>query len=221
MRTAQDMRPQPAPDLTRIQSVTANYRQLQGLRWLPLGVALLLATPLYAGWQFAPGGVLLALWLLPLALGLALHRLVAAYYARTFGWVQPLSRPSLQRGEEIVLWAVLLASLPLSQRMGGTGVLLVAVSVVACGLMVLPLRHAGSLRLRRHWPLLALLLAGATLALVLPLAPLHPERWSLYTPFALWVATLSLCLIIGGVLDDRLLRRSLAAAAEDGHAGPI
>lgn len=214
----------PSGRLAQIRYVTANYSQLQGLRLVPLGVALLLATPLYAGWHFAQSGLLLALWLLPLAVGLGLHRLVGAYYARTVGRVQPARRPAPgppARLAHWLGWAVFVAVLVGGPRLGSPRLTLIGFSVLVCATLLASLWQAGHLRPRLHWLLLAALLAGVNLLLLTPLPLLRPDRWSDDTLFALWVGSVSLGLIVGGLLDHRLLMRAVTPIPEERHAATV
>ncbi|GAC1399908.1 MAG: hypothetical protein NVSMB65_17850 [Chloroflexota bacterium] len=201
-------------NLGQIRYVTEHYRQLQGLRLVPFGAALLLAAPLYGGWHATQSGVLLALWLLPLAVGIGLSTLVSAYYARTFGRVQHVRRRLWTRRQEAALWVVLLGAIVATRPAGSPRLLLAAFTVVVIGGLFFTLRRSGGVRPRRHWAVLAGLLALVNLPLLvlLPHAP-----WIDYTLLGIWTGSLSVCLIVGGLLDHRLLMRTLTATSRGGE----
>lgn len=207
-------------DLTRMRYITRNYGAMQGLRLVPWGVAVLVATPLYGGWHFTQSGLWLALWLLPFAVGLGLYGLVGVYYARTFGRVRPAHRLTI--GQRAALWVALVVVAFLLPRGVSPHLMLAVFSVAAVVATALQLWRTDGLPSRAHWVVLVALLAAVNLPLLLPLPLLRPERWSAYTLLALWLASWSLCLIVGGLLDHRLLVRTLAPApeaeAEEAHA---
>jgi hypothetical protein len=203
-------------DLARIRYVTTHYGGLQGLRLVPLGVVLLLATPLYAGWHFAQSGPLLALWLLPLVVGVGLQWLVGAYYTRTFGRVHPIHRTTRGWRASPLYWLVLLAALVLADHIRSPRLMLVVFCLLGMASAGLLLHRGGSLRLRVHWVVLTTLVAAVNVPLVILLPLLRSDPWTDYTLFALWVASASLCLIVGGLLDHRVLLRALRPLPEGG-----
>lgn len=211
----------PTRDLAQIRYVTENYQQLQGLRWVPLGVALLLATPLYAGWEFTQSGVLLALWVLPVAVGLGLWWLVGRYYTRTFGHVQPIARPKRTWREETVVWALLLAAIVVPRGTGSDRLRLLLITLVVLAFIVFYLRRTGNLRLRPHWIVLPTVLAAVNLALLTPLPFLRPDHWPFHTLFAIWVASIGVGMIVGGLLDHLLLLHTIGSPVQDGHAQTV
>jgi hypothetical protein len=202
-------------DLTQIRFVTANYPQLQGLRLVPFGIALLLATPLYAGWHFTQSGILLALWLVPVAVGCVLWWLVGQSYTRTFGQVQPLSRPTAPWHERAIVWGLLLAGLFLGQQVSSARLWLALMTLALLASVLFSLRRSASLSLRRHWLIISTVLATINLALLLPLPLLQPDAWPTRTLFAIWVASIGLGMLLGGLLDHRLLLRTLGAPTQD------
>src|SRR5678815_5112765 len=82
------LRRQIMPNLQNIRFVTANYSYLQGLKFLPLGVAMF-GVALWANGLRGPARDLRLLVPLGLVIGLALTIvLIARYYAQTFGHVK-------------------------------------------------------------------------------------------------------------------------------------
>src|SRR6478672_3094844 len=82
------MPPRETAALDRINAVTANFFFWQGLRWVPLGIALLVVA-----WSYAPGSPVPESWESPLlvatmVMALAASAMVGRWYARSFGRVR-------------------------------------------------------------------------------------------------------------------------------------
>jgi hypothetical protein len=195
------------PDLDRIRYVTTHYRDLQGLRLLPYGAALLVWALGLGVWPSVPWVSPLALWL-----ALGLFWLISRYYTRTFGRVQPVQAISRAGLAVLALLLVAMLALPLAARAHvhmPLGLLLGGGSLLCAAAGVSGLWRAGGLRLRAHWIILALLLAATS---VLVMLPLFRHRNTL---LAVSLGAWGLAAIIGGVLDHRLLRRTLPPAQEE------
>ena len=94
-------RPQ-ASELEQIENVTANYFFWQGLRWVPMGVALLVIGLSYSTWWPLGGAFAEAVPLGALAAALAASYALGPYYERAFGRVRSL--PEMHRRRETLKW---------------------------------------------------------------------------------------------------------------------
>lgn len=94
----------PPRDLERVHAVTSNLFFWQGLRFVPMGVALLLFAARYASWW-----PLTERWsdvyvLAVLVLGLVASHAAGAHYARTYGRVRAL--PGAHAARTLAKWLV-------------------------------------------------------------------------------------------------------------------
>lgn len=181
-------------DLRRIVYVTERYRQLQGLRLLPLSVPFLLS----AVWRLAASATASTLpragWIALLAAGMAASAPIGRYYTRRFGRANALPPRTLfglvgAAAAVVGLeWLQELRPLPVSLP-----VMFVAIALARLGL------SAEGLRIHYLW------IAGAC-ALYAALTPLG---------VAIYMRTAALDLLVGGGLvvaaigDDRVLRGAL------------
>src|SRR5688500_13717199 len=106
------------PQLRRIRDVTANFFFWQGLRWVPLGAALLLFT-----WRTLPSFPLSAFWRdampwLALGGGFAASALAGSYYARRYGQVHAL--PGLHARRTALKWGLVYPAMALALIVDGT-----------------------------------------------------------------------------------------------------
>jgi hypothetical protein len=208
-----------APDTAQLQQltrVTANYQGLQGLVYLPVGALLLiggLAAFVGSGEPFVLLGVVPAL----IAMGLITH-----YYHRRFGRVR-----SGEVGYQIAaamagLAVYLLLIVPINRLIHVPGapdvpIWLTGVQVslfLATMFLVGPLlrRRPGDLVLARHWWVtIGVLLCAALLPVGLLMEGGHP----LNTAEFAWPGTaiaIGVPFIVGGILDHRLLVRTLSSS---------
>ena len=185
-------------DLRRILYVTEHYRQLQGLRLLPLSVPFLLS----AIWRIAASAAGSTLpragWLGLLAAGVAASVPIGRYYTRRFGRANTLpwrTAAALVGATTAVVgleWVQELRPLPVSLP-----VVFVAIALARLGL------SADGLRIHYVWIAAACVVFTALAPLGVPLD----------------VRAAALDLLVGGGLaaaaigDDRVLRRALTRRA--------
>lgn len=185
-------------DLRRILYVTAHYRQLQGLRLLPLSVPFLLS----AVWRtaaYATGSTLpRAGWVALLVAALAASVPIGRYYTRRFGrasslpWRTAAALVGAAAAIVVLEWVQTLRPLPVSLP-----VVFVAVALARLGL------SADGIRIHYLW-------IAAACGVFAALTPLH-------VPFEARAAALD-ALVGGGLAvaaigDDRVLRRALTRRA--------
>jgi hypothetical protein len=199
-------------DLKRIRFVTANYSYLQGLKWVPYGiwVLLLLASllvPKQASW--ASWGLIL---LITVGAILAIL-LIQRYYNRAFGRAQPsLAHRLWEWGFAIVGGVLALAAfwLDVTLKLPVNLVGLTCAAAILCDYV--RLNWYARSWFRGYALMLTLLVAGASWlpALGVPMWP------ALLTVLAL----MGVVLVALGVLDHRLLVQTMKPAAEvsDGPA---
>ncbi|MCP3140637.1 hypothetical protein [Pyxidicoccus xibeiensis] len=219
--------------LRRIQLVTRYYDWLQGLRFLPIGLMLLVMAVFLASLPLE-GGRPPRLSLTVLEVGgpvaLVLYFVLGWYYRRRFGDVKP-SAATLQTRRRM-MWTFVLAGLVLSQgvvlalgRKSGEPMPVTLALVLAAGSLVAYWAWMG--RFVPHYPPIAggmLLLAGVHGLGFNPLCTLlHPGssaldwRCEMATFHAVW----GLVIVALSVLDHRLLVRTLRPPhAEEPDAQP-
>jgi hypothetical protein len=191
----------PASDLEQVRAVTANYFFWQGLRWVPMGVALLgFAAALGAGtsipsavrdWGLLPL-LLVALWLSTSVLG--------RYYRRTFGQVQGDPDQHIRRSniKWLVVYPAMMASLIVDMKIA----LPVVLSGIVWGASIEAYRRSTGGG-RRHYTVAAVLLVAYGL---LPLLGLVSAGKDAVGPL---IGIVGLTYIIGGILDHQALVRIL------------
>lgn len=228
----------PVDPMQRIQYVTKHYQTLQGLRFIPIGFAMLICALI---WMMSPSLLSLSLFGIEIAflVGFVLYWRIATYYKRAFGWVQPQPAGPISRRVRVVFVAILGIFVMLSivapfTPLRGLLFLLRAPHVTALRLiasiaggiggvaMLFTYWIMGDLHYRPYWGVIAIVLIIISFALLLPIPALaafyEPNRWwaVLATVFFLpW----SIATIVGGVLDHRLLTRSLGPLPEEKRAG--
>lgn len=193
----------------RIRRVTQYYDQLQGLRQVPFGILFLLMAVWKAGWwpwfgQWQPLSGLFFIGLALIAFGW-----VGRYYRRTFGQVRQLEQNNRLNTVlgilfMLVLWLGGLAEYEWQWPVSATGLLL-------AGFLAVYYFQTGHFRTHFLW--LAALLAAVSL---LPLVGLlQAEQVYLWGPdSAVGVAVFGLIILVGGLVDHWLLRRTLLEEAE-------
>jgi hypothetical protein len=205
----------PAPsdrDLRMVRDVTANFFFWQGLRWVPLGVALIvlaLASTVgardaaWAPWVMR-GTLALALWLSTTVAG--------RYYRRTFGAVRAL--PGLHTRRTAIKWLVVYPAMVGAMILDGTLELPVFLSGFAFAAGIVAYRHSTGGG-RAHY-----LAAAGALAVIalLPLTGLVPTGRALFSPF---IGLLGAIYVVGGVLDHHELVRILRPVARQEHGGAV
>jgi MFS family permease len=210
-------------DLERVRYVAANYERLQGLRKLPIGVLLVsLVAALVLARAWTPEDAVVPAVYVYVVLGLIvmffvgaffLYYSISAYYERKYGSVEHFRRVPLRR--KLLSGALVLAVI-LSTSFG---LLLLGVAAL---IVYWSERH-----FRSHYVIMAALMIGYgtfhMLALIagLTIIPgLWTVAWKLYELGRLiTLTTVGLYLIVGGILDHRLLVRTMKRLPEeDGRA---
>jgi hypothetical protein len=193
-------------DLRRIRDVTANFFFWQGLRWVPLGAALLLFT-----WSTLPSFPLAAPWRdvvpwIALACGLGASSLIGAYYTRAYGHVRVL--PGMHQRRNTIKWAIVYPAMMVALIIDGLTKPQIMVSglVFALGIEAYRRSTGGG---RKHYLLASIIFALATFAPMLGLV--QPGRDVLAFVFG----ALGCVYMIGGVLDHLELRRMLRGGTHD------
>jgi hypothetical protein len=209
-------------ELDRIRYLSRNFTALQGLRSVPVGIALILNAWLYRYYSPAGGNATAfgcGACLLVLGALYFLHRRIAAYYDRRLGRVEP--RPGPWSG----WWGVLAAYLvfcalswvemrlepPLS-----VGSLALAAGFGFAWWRAWQARRAGAPGLRRHYAVIAAGFLGLSL---LPLLA-RPSSLDLRGPFryySILQTAAGVALLAAGALDHRELVRHLREVPADGH----
>jgi hypothetical protein len=199
-------------DLRRMRDVTANFFFWQGLRWVPLGAALLIFT-----WSTLPGFPLAAPWRdampwIVLIGGLGLSSVIGAYYARVYGSVSAL--PGMHARRNAIKWGLVYPAMALALIVDGLLKPHVMVSglVFAAGIEAYRRSTGGG---RRHYALASLCFAAATFAPAIGIV--QPGREVL----AFMIGGLGVVYMIGGVLDHFELRRILRAREQDEHVETV
>ena len=189
----------------RVHDVTANFFFWQGLRWVPMGVALLAVA-----WGLGPGTPVPDAWqtpllLAPMAGSLGLSSMAGRWYARSYGRVR--ARPGMHARRTRTKWLVVYP--------------LVAAALIVDAVWKLPvltsgLAFAGAIEAyrrstgggRRHY------IVASALFIAIAFVPVA----GLVTPGAPalnWVvALLGATYVVGGVLDHFELRRVLPGAGQ-------
>jgi len=189
--------------LGRINAVTANFFFWQGLRWVPVGAALLIIA-----WQLAPGSVVPESWASPLlvasmTVALAASTLIGRWYARSFGRVRgiPGQHARRTRTKWLVVYPALVVALVIDSIVKSP----VLISGIAFAAAIEAYRRStGGGRL--HYVVASVVFAVLTFAPMLGFAT--PGKNAL----DLLVGMLGATYVIGGLLDHRELTRMFPSA---------
>lgn len=193
----------PATDLREVRAVTANYFFWQGLRWVPMGVALVAIGMALVARNTVPRGLrewglwpimLIALWLSTSVLG--------RYYRRTFGQVRADPEQHTRRTsiKWFVVYPAMLASMVIDMKL----TLPIVLSGIVWGAAIEAFRRSTGGQ-RRHYTIASIVLAVFGL---LPLAGIIPTGKD---AISILVAAVGLIYIVGGVLDHQALVRILGS----------
>ena len=194
----------PTPDLRRLHAVTDNFFFWQGLRWIPMGVALMvISVAMMPGiplakeirpWIGVPF-MIVAIWLSTSVLG--------RYYARNFGRVRmDLTRHKTRTS---VKWLVVYPAMTLSLLVDGKWKPPILISAVVFALAIEAYRESTGGG-RTHYVFAALSLVAFSLFPALGLIPTGAIGMSAV------IAVTGAIYIIGGFLDHRELVRILGTA---------
>ena len=207
------MAPARAPDLRTVRDVTANFFYWQGLRWVPLGAALIVFALASAPGVRAEPWAAWAPWV-AIALALWLSTSVAGrYYRRTFGAVRAL--PGLHTRRTRIKWLVVYPVMFGAMIVDAELAPPVFVSGLAFAAGITAYWQSTG-RGRVHY-----LLAAAGLAVIglLPLTGLVPTGRALLPPF---LGIVGAIYVIGGLLDHLELVRILGPITrEEEHGGAV
>lgn len=198
--------------LDQIRRVTDNYFFWQGLRFVPMGAALLVV-----GLRWSPGWALSAGWsdvVMYGALGIAVwaSAAIGSYYRRAFGDVH--GTPGAHQRRSATKWLVVYPVMALSLIVDGAFAPPVFISGPVWGMAVLAYWWSTG-RGRQHYLVAAALLAGFGLLPTLGLVA--PGRAGMGPFFAL----LGGVYLVGGVLDHLALRRLLPPVRGDDDPSPV
>jgi hypothetical protein len=202
-----------ADRLRRIHDVTDNFFFWQGLRWIPLGAAMLaysvmrsadLPTASHAREWIALSLFALALWLSTSVLG--------RYYARHFGCVRGDASRHVVRTS--VKWFVVYPAIVVAMLIDLELLPPLIVSALAFALAIEAYRQSTGGG-RGHYTAFAI---GLVAFSILPFFGAAPSGKDGLTPL---IGILGLIYIVGGVLDHRELVRTLAPIQEDRHVASV
>lgn len=202
-----------ADRLRQIHDVTDNFFFWQGLRWIPMGAAMLAyatlsspRVPIHAPvreWIGVPMFAV-AFWLSTSVLG--------RYYARHFGCVR--GDPSKHRVRTSVKWLIVYPAIVVAMLVDAAFAPPVVVSALALALAIEAYRQSTGGG-RGHY-------IGAAIGLIvfsiLPLSGVVPTGKYGLTPL---IGILGLIYIVGGVLDHRELVRILAPLQGERRVAPV
>jgi hypothetical protein len=184
--------------LDRINAVTANFFFWQGLRWVPLGVALLVVS-----WSHGPSSPVPKSWESPLliatmAVALAASAVIGRWYARSFGRVRGIPGQHARRTR--TKWLVVYPALLVALLVDGIAKPSVLVSGITLAAAIEAYRRSTGGG-RAHYIIASIAFAALTFAPTLGLT----------TPGAgavnLLIGVLGATYTIGGLLDHRELTR--------------
>lgn len=202
-----------ADRLRQIHDVTDNFFFWQGLRWIPMGAAMLgcavVSSPRLSidaavrAWIALPlFGV--ALWLSTSVLG--------RYYARHFGSVRgDASRHTVRTS---IKWLIAYPAIIVAMVVDAHFAPPVIVSALAFALAVETYRQSTGGG-RRHYILAAI---GLIVFSILPLSDVVPSGKQSLTPL---IGIIGLIYIVGGVLDHRALVRALMPIQEEQRVASV
>lgn len=205
--------PPTADRIRRMSAVTANFNGLRGLIVVPAGVWLLVAG---AAYMFAPSA---QDWILvSLVPAFAAMVLITRHYRQRFGQVR--------NGQSALQWGVgafaivlfMLSGIPVNLA-AGTPIWpygLQAVLVMSFMVLLPPLLRGrpADLALSRHWQAMCVIVTVISLVPVgLVTGGPHPLNADYETGYGAMLLVLGVCYIVGGLLDHRLLVRTMATTS--------
>jgi hypothetical protein len=195
----------PRTDLDEVRAITANYFFWQGLRWIPLGIGLMVvAANLLAPRLFGSMGLLASLVILAAALWMSTTAL-GGYYRRHFGRVR--ADPRLHARRDSIKWMVVYPAMLVSMTIDMKLSLPVLISGFVWGASVEAYRRStGGGRL--HYVVAAVACAAFGL---LPLGGAVPAGRD---GMSVLVGLFGFIYVVGGILDHRSLVRALGRAED-------
>ena len=184
--------------LDRINAITANFFFWQGLRWVPLGIALLVGA-----WTHGPSSPVPRPWgsllfIATMTVAFAVSAMVGRWYARSFGRVRGIPGQHARRTR--TKWLVVYPALVVALLVDGIAKPPVLISGIAFAAAIEAYRRSTGGG-RRHYIIASIAFVALTFA----------PTFGLTTPGAralnLLIALLGACYTIGGLLDHRELTR--------------
>lgn len=187
-----------AAALDRINAVTANFFFWQGLRWVPVGIALLVTAWTYGASSPVPKSWQSPLLIVAMIAAFALSAVIGRWYARSFGRVRGIPGQHARRTR--TKWLVVYPALLVALIIDGVAKPPVLVSGIAFAAAIEAYRRSTGGG-RAHYIIASVVFAALTFAPTLSLA----------TPGAaainLLIGVLGATYTIGGLLDHRELMR--------------
>jgi len=184
--------------LDRINAVTANFFFWQGLRWVPMGAALLLGA-----WGHGPSSPIPQSWqstllIAAIVAALILSTMIGRWYDRSFGRVRgiPGQHARRTRTKWLVVYPVLLVAL-VADGLAKPPVLISGIAFAAA--IEAYRRSTGGGR--RHYIIASLVFTALTFVPTLGLATAGASALNVL------IGVLGATYVIGGVLDHRELMR--------------
>jgi len=184
--------------LDRINAITANFFFWQGLRWIPVGVALLVVA-----WTYGPSSPVPKSWESPLLIvamiaAFAVSSVIGRWYARSFGRVRGIPGQHARRTR--TKWLVVYPALLVALLIDGIVKPPVLVSGIAFAAAIEAYRRSTGGG-RHHYIMASIAFAALTFAPTLDLATPGVGAVNLL------IGVLGATYTIGGLLDHRELKR--------------
>jgi hypothetical protein len=202
-----------ADRLRQIHDVTDNFFFWQGLRWIPMGGAMLAFATVRS--LDVPIPAALREWIPPLLFAVALWlstSVLGRYYAHHFGCVR--ADPSRHLARTSVKWLIVYPGIVVAILADAKFRPPVLVSSLAFAVAIEAYRQSTGGG-RRHYLIAAI---GLVAFSILPLFDVVPAGKYSLTPL---IGIIGLIYIVGGVLDHRELVRVLAPIREDAHVASV
>ena len=199
-------------DLKRIRFVTANYSYLQGLKWVPYGLWILLLVALLQ----IPGRTPWASWGLALITAVAVLAmlLIQRYYNRAFGRARPsLAHRLWEWGSAIVGGGLALVAfwLDMTQKLPFSLLGLTCAAAILCDYARLNWYARGWFRNYALGMVLLVAIVSCLPALGVPIWP----------ALLIVLTVMGVVLVVLGVLDHRLLVQTMKPAPEVNDGQPL
>jgi len=190
------------PAVRRIHDITANFFFWQGLRWVPLGAALLVVAGSLAPRTIVPEWLQDWLPITAMFAAFAVSSVIGQWYGRAYGRVRALPGMHARRSriKWFVIYPLVLATLIIDVHFELT----VATSALAFAVAVEAYRRSTGGG-RRHYVIASAVFIASSVAPALGLVAPGPDAADMV------IALLGATYVVGGVLDHLELRRALPA----------
>ncbi|HJU90264.1 MAG TPA: hypothetical protein VJ672_12775 [Gemmatimonadaceae bacterium] len=194
------------PDLARVHAVTANLFFWQGLRFVPLGLGLVLLSASYASWWPLADAWHDPFLIVLLVTALSASSAIGTYYGRAYGRVRGV--PGAHATRTRMKWLVVYPAMALSLIADGVLAPPVFISGLVWGVGIL-LYWWSTGRGRLHYPGAALLSASAVAWPALGFSASGVPTVNLF------MGLIGIIYVICGVLDHLELKRVLRSIPDD------